>query len=127
MQIIRISFLDMAHKDEAWIRRYIEERNGRKGEGKKNASMKKEIERRRYARTMMPQRNDALISMHFSLGSAATGAEKPIELSENSASLAYRGDTPISHGMEIEKVVISLPGATIECRGRVAFIVKESD
>jgi len=127
MQIIRISFLDIERGDGERIRRYIAEREGKGGEESGNASTKKAVERRKYARASMPQRKEALIYMHFSLNSTATAAEKPIELSEKSASIAYRGDTPVSHGMQIEKVVIDLPGAAIECRGRVSFIVKESD
>ena len=127
MQIIRISFLDMAHRDIERIKRYIKEREDNGAEGNNNAPMGRTNERRKYPRAAMPRGNDALISIKVSLDGPATALDKPIELSENSASIAYRGDTPVSHGMEIEKVVISLPGDTIECRGRVVSIVKEND
>lgn len=127
MQIIRISFLDMEHGDGERIRRYIEERDGKGGGESDNAPTKSEIERRKFARTSMPQRKDAWISMQFNRNSTATATEKPIELSDKSVSITYRGDTPVSHGMEIEKVILSLPGVVIECRGRISFIVKESD
>lgn len=123
-KIFGVEFWELSQKDKDEIHGYVLKCVRREFIDKPNLPPVSEIGQRRYQRVRPSPEDNVRLGFQLSPDETDIIIKDVYDISVGGARCLYTGDHTIEEGDELERVAIFLPNIAIECRGRIAYVLK---
>ena len=124
-QYFGVEFWELSRKDRGDIQRYVYDCIRRTFIDEMKLPQTVEFERRRTQRARPLSLDNVRLGLQFSPDESEIIIRDIFEISVGGARCLYTGTYEIKEGAELYLIVIFLPNAVIQCRGRIVYVLRE--